>query len=382
MTTTSSSRRIRRTRATTSSKDLVDRSFSSSSDANQIAPEKPWMMYLAFGATHAPHHAPKEWADKYKGKFDMGYEKYREIVLENMKKAGHGPGGHGASADQPVARAGGDLRGRSWCCPGTRCPTIRRSSSARMAEVYAGFASYTDHELGRLLDYLEESGQLDNTIIVVVSDNGASGEGDPERLRQREQVLQRLAGRPAGEPAKMDELGSPEHLQPLPHGLGMGVQHALQDVQALHARRRHRRPMHHRLAEGDTEGCRAGARPVSPRHRHRAHRPRLLRHRAAGRDQGLHAESDPGREHALHVRQPGRAETRAQTQYYAMLGTRAIYHNGWKAVARHGAISGKGHFMDDQWELYHIEQDRAEVHDLADQHPQKAEGDGRLLGRR
>ena len=131
----------------------------------------------------------------------------------------------------------------------------------RMAEVYAGFLSHADHQIGRLLDYLEETGQLDNTIIVVVSDNGASGEGGPERLGQREQVLQRRARHDRGEPEAPRRAGLPEHLQPLPDGLGVGVQHAVQDVEALRELRgRHRRPADRLLA---ARASRPGARSAT-----------------------------------------------------------------------------------------------------------------------
>ena len=120
-----------------------------------------------------------------------------------------------------------------------------------MAEVYAGFLSHADHELGRLLDYLEETGELDNTIIVLVSDNGASGEGGPERLGQREQVLQRRPRLDRGEPRAARRARQPDDLQPLPDRLGVGVQHAVQAVEALRQLRgRHGRPADRLLAAG------------------------------------------------------------------------------------------------------------------------------------
>ena len=157
---------------------------SSSVTRKAIAPDKPFLMYFCPGARHAPHHAPKEWADKYKGKFDMGYEAYRELVFDRQKEMGILPEGRRALADQPVRRPKSRRRQAAGpsstpCARGTRSPTTRSGCSARMAEVYAGFLSHADHQIGRLLDYLEEIGQLDNTIIVLVSDNGASGEGGP-----------------------------------------------------------------------------------------------------------------------------------------------------------------------------------------------------------
>ena len=129
-------------------------------DAKAVAPDKPFFLYFCPGACHAPHHAPKEWADKYKGKFDMGYEAYRELVFERQKKLGHPPRAGRAFADQPLHRREERRRARRGRRRDTR---PRRGTSlsddekrlfARMAEVYAGFLSHADHEIGRLLDYL------------------------------------------------------------------------------------------------------------------------------------------------------------------------------------------------------------------------------------
>ena len=171
-------------RATTSRRTWSTRRSSSSRDAKVVAPEKPFFMYFSPGATHAPHHAPKEWIDKYKGKFDMGYERYRELVFANQKRLGVMPG----DAELPPLNPYADetsADGKPWTAADTVRPWDSLSEDEktlfrRMAEVYAGFLSHTDHEIGRLLDYLEETGELDNTIVVFCSDNGASGEGGPD----------------------------------------------------------------------------------------------------------------------------------------------------------------------------------------------------------
>ena len=160
------------------SKDLIDKSIEFIRDGKQVNPDKPWMMYLAFGANHAPHHAPKEWIDKYEGVFDEGYEAYREKTLERMKQIGVVPSDTEMAPINPWP-AGEVIADIDLVRPWDELNDDEKKLFARMAEVFAGFSSYTDHELGRLIDYLEESGQLDNTIIVVVSDNGASGEGSP-----------------------------------------------------------------------------------------------------------------------------------------------------------------------------------------------------------
>ena len=128
-------------------------------DAKQVAPENPFFMYFCPGANHAPHHAPKEWADKYKGKFDMGYEKIRETILAKQKQLGIVPENTELSPMNPYASET-SVDGKPWS-PAEIVRAVglalRRRAGAvrRMAEVYAGFCSYTDHQIGRLIDYLE-----------------------------------------------------------------------------------------------------------------------------------------------------------------------------------------------------------------------------------
>ena len=185
------------------SKDLADKTIEFIRDAKVIAPDKPWFSYVCPGAGHAPHHVFKEWADKYAGKFDMGYEKYREIVLENQKKLGIVPPDTELSPINPYLDVKGP-NGEPWPSQDTVRPWDSLNDEekrlfCRMAEVFAGFLSYTDAQIGRILDYLDESGQLDNTIIVVISDNGASGEGGPNGSVNEVQVLQRLHRHRRGE---------------------------------------------------------------------------------------------------------------------------------------------------------------------------------------
>lgn len=351
------------------SKDLVDKAVEFIQDSQQIAPDKPWFMYLAFGANHAPHHTPKEWADKYKGKFDMGYEKYREIVLENMKKMGTVPKETELSPINPWP-APDVISEADVVLPWDTLSDDQKKLFTRMAEVYAGFSSYTDHESGRLFDYLEETGQLDNTVIVIVSDNGASGEGTPNGSVNENKFFNGWPDDLQENLKYLDELGSPNTYNHYPTGWAW----AFNAPYKMFKR--------YSLEGGIADPCIITW-------------PKMMK-RVAGqtRDQYHHAidivptlldclEIDPpefikgfeqspiqGVSMRYTFDKPDATSTRP-AQYYAMLGTRAIYHQGWKAVARHGAISGVGHFMDDKWELYQTEKDRAEVHDLAAQQPEK-----------
>ena len=173
--------------------------------------------------------------------------------LRAPEGARHPARGHRALADQPVRRHDQPRR-QAWpeldqVRPWDSLTEDEQRLFARMAEVYAGFLSHADHQLGRLLDHLEHTGELDNTIIVLVSDNGASGEGGPERVGQREQVLQRRPGHDRGEPQVPRRARQPADLQPLPDRLGVGVQHPVQAVEALRQLRgRHRRSADRLLA--------------------------------------------------------------------------------------------------------------------------------------
>ena len=165
------------------SKDLADRTIEFIRDAKVTAPAKPWFTYFAPGACHAPHHVFTEWADKYKGEFSMGYELYREVVLENQKRLGIVPDSTELPPINPYGDAVG-VDGQGWNASDLVRPWDSLSQGEkqlfeRQAEVFAGFASYTDAHAGRVLDYLEETGQLENTLIVVISDNGSSAEGGP-----------------------------------------------------------------------------------------------------------------------------------------------------------------------------------------------------------
>ena len=194
----------------------------------------------------------------------MGYEKYREHRASSARRR------WASCPPTPSSRRSirTSTRRARMASRGTRLDVTRPWDSlnadekklfTRMAEVYAGFLSHADHHIGRLLDYLEESGQLDNTIIVLVSDNGASGEGGPNGSVNENKFFNGIPDTIEENMKYLDVLGSPDDLQPLPHRLGLGVQHAVQDVQALQLRRRHRRPDDGLLAEGDQGQRRASA---------------------------------------------------------------------------------------------------------------------------
>src|SRR5215475_9395498 len=147
--------------------DLVDRAIAMIADAKQIAPNKPFFMYFCTGAQHAPHHVPKEWADKYKGMFDDGWDAYRQKVFARQKEMGIIPPNAELSRHDPDVQ--------DW----SKVSADERRLYARMMEVFAGFLEHTDHHVGRLIRFLKEISEYENTLIMLISDNGASAEGGP-----------------------------------------------------------------------------------------------------------------------------------------------------------------------------------------------------------
>jgi arylsulfatase A-like enzyme len=147
--------------------DLVDKAAAFIADAKQVAPNKPFSLYFATGAMHAPHHVPTEWADRYQGVFDDGWEAYRDKVFARQKELGIVP------ADAELSRHDPDVARWADCSP------EERRLYARMMEVFAGFLEHTDHHIGRLLDFLRELGELDNTLIMVLSTAGGPSAPGP-----------------------------------------------------------------------------------------------------------------------------------------------------------------------------------------------------------
>jgi arylsulfatase A-like enzyme len=196
--------------------DLTDKALEFIRDAKAIAPEKPFFLYCAPGACHAPHHAPTEWIEKFKGRFDIGYEAIREQILARQKELGIVPN----NTELPPINPIGDSQTRKVPegQPFPELDTTRpwgalnddeKRLFAHMAEVYAGFLAHADHHIGRLLEYLERTGQLENTMIVAVSDNGASGEGGPNGSVNEMKFANGIADDLQQNLEEIDELGGP-----------------------------------------------------------------------------------------------------------------------------------------------------------------------------
>ena len=355
--------------------DLTDKAIEFVQDAKSIASDKPFFLYYCPGAAHAPHHVPKEWADKYKGVFDMGYEAYREVVFKRQKEMGLLPESAELSPINPLVDATSH-DGKPWSQfdvvrPWDSLSDDEQRLFRRMAEVYAGFLSHADHELGRLLDYLEESGQLDNTIVVVVSDNGASGEGGPNGSVNENKFFNGIPDSTEENLKLLDELGGTRTYNHYPTGWAWAFNTPFK--------------MWKRYA--NYEGGVADPLIVSW--------PSRLKDVGTRRRQYTHAvDIVPTLLECVGVEMPDTvngytqrpiegvsfnysfddadAPTQKETQFYSMLGTRAIWHKGWKAAtAVPAAPESWGDFHQQRWELFDTRTDPSECTDLADQHPEK-----------
>ena len=238
-----------------------------------------------------------------------------------------------------------------------------------MAEVYAGFLAHADHHIGRLLDYLEESGQRDNTMVIVVSDNGASGEGGPNGSINEMKFANGIPDDMQSNLAMLDELGGTKTYNHYPNGWAMAFNTPFKMWKR------------YEFNGGTADPCiiswpwsAAGRGEIRHQYHHAidivptildtlgVEAPRVIKGHVQSRFDGVSMRYSVEMESAPSAR---------RTQFYSMLGSRGIWHDGWKAVTTHPTLSGWGHFNDDTWELYHTDTDRAELRDLAAEHPGK-----------
>ncbi|WP_303902465.1 sulfatase-like hydrolase/transferase [Thiohalomonas denitrificans] len=358
------------------SKDITDKALQYIRDADAVAPGKPWFMYFSPGAAHAPHHVPKEWADKYKGKFDMGYEQYREEALKRQIDMGLIPEGTELPPLNPYADAKGP-NGEPWpeqdlVRPWDSLSDDEKKLFSRMAEVYAGFVSHCDHQIGRLLDHLEETGQLDNTIIVVTSDNGASGEGGPNGTVNEMKFFNGIIDSVEENLKHLDDLGSPRSYNHYPNAWAQAFCTPFK--------------MYKRYAnyEGGTADPLMVAWPNGIKARGEIRHqythaidivPTLYECLGIDPPDVVHGYTQSEIEGAsfAHTFDNANAPTKKVAQLYSMLGTRGVWYDGWHAATVHPATSGWGGFDRDRWELFNMEEDRNQTKDLSGQYPEKLE---------
>ncbi len=331
-----------------------------------LMPDKPFFTYFAPGATHAPHHVPKEWADKYKGKFDQGWDKLREETFARQKKLGVIPQECELTARHPEIAA--------W---ETISPVMKKVL-AREMEVYAGFMEHTDHHVGRLLDSLKDLGILEDTLIyVIIGDNGASAEGSLQGAFNEIAPLTGFAQLETAEflTERMDKLGGVEaynhYAVAWAHAMDTPYQWTKQ-VASHFGGTRNGTIVHWPngiKAKGEIRSQFHHVIDVAPTILEVAHLPQPVF------VNGVQQRPIEGVSMAYSFNDPKAAE-RHETQYFEMAGNRGIYHKGWTAVTRHRtpwitAAAKLAAFDDDVWELYDTTNDWSQARDLAKKNPQK-----------
>jgi arylsulfatase len=346
--------------------DMTDKAIGWIGQQKALMPDKPFFVYFAPGATHAPHHVPKEWADKYKGKFDQGWDKLREETFARQKKLGVIPPDCQLTARHQEIPA--------WdAMPEALKPVLRRQ-----AEVYAGYMEFVDYHAGRLLDTLKELQILDDTLVYyIVGDNGASAEGT---LNGTFNEMINFNGASALETpefleARIDKLGGPESY---PH-YAVGWAHAMntpyqwtKQVASHWGGTRNGTIVHW------PKGI-AGKGELRTQFHHVIDlAPTILE--AAGLPEPLSVDGVQQKPiegvSMLYSFNDAKAAERRETQYFEMFGNRGIYHKGWTAVTRHKTpwlLVGEKTppFDDDVWELYDTNKDWSQANNLAKQMPDK-----------
>lgn len=332
--------------------DLVDKAIDFVRDQTSVTPDKPFFLHLAFGAAHAPHQAPESFLRKQRGRYGAGWDAIRRQRHERQLALGLLPPGTELAPLNPGVLPWNDLT------------TDERRLYARFQEAYAAMIEHTDHQLGRLLDFLESVGRLDNTIVVLISDNGASQEGGPQGSINTTSFQNGVAENFEESLRRIDDIGGPRTQTNYPWGWAQVSNTPFK-----------------RYKQNTHEG---GVRDPLV-----LHWPRGLTKTGAVRDQFHHViDITPTVLGLLDIQAPEvyagvpqmpmhgtdmsysfgdeGAATEQRTQHFEMFGHRGIWHDGWKAVTFHERGTP---YADDVWELYHVAVDPSECHDLAAERP-------------
>ncbi len=342
--------------------DMTNQAIAWVRQQQSMTPERPFFLYYAPGATHAPHHVPKEWADKYKGKFDMGWDRYREETLARQKQLGIVPQNTRLAPKPEVVK--------DW----DKLSDTEKMVFARQMEIYAGFGEQVDYEIGRLVGTLEELGELENTLIFyIVGDNGASAEGGMVGVVNEMTFFNGVAETLEQQLAAVDKLGGP--FTYAHYAVGWAVagntpfNYAKQVASnfggsrnplvvhwphRIRAKREVRTQFHHVIDVAPTVLEAA-----------RLPEPRIVNGTPQRPIEGVSF---------LYTFDDAKAPGRRRTQYFEIAGNRGIYHDGWFAGTVHRApweAKPRAPLDQDRWELYDLEQDFSQAVDLSARHPDK-----------
>ncbi len=343
--------------------DMTTQAINWVSAQQALTPDKPFYVYFAPGATHAPHHVPKEWIAKYKGEFAGGWDQLRQETFERQKKMG-------------IIPANTQLTERPKEIPGWADTSAdQRRLFERQMETFAGFAEHTDAEVGRLVRRLEEIGELDNTLFFyIVGDNGASAEGGPEGSYNEMMALNAIIGKAEQMMPHIDDWGGPTTFPHFAIGWAWACNTPFQwtkQVASHFGGTRNGMVMHWPKGVKGNGSVRAQFHhvvDVAPTVLEAAGipHPKLVNgveQRPMDGVSMLYSTSDP------------KASDRRTTQYFEMFGNRGIYHEGWVACTRHSIpwlmAPTLPQLSEDVWELYHVEEDFSQAKNLASENPAK-----------
>ena len=351
------------------SKDLADQAIEMLRNKNASNPSKPFFMWFNPGANHAPHQVPEDWIAKYKGKFDDGYDAYRVWATQRMKERGVIPEDTVNTGINPIPK---DMANHADdVLPWDSLSDQEKELFNRMAEVFAAYSSYTDHEIGRVIDYLKETGQYENTIILYAADNGTSGEGSPYGSVNENKLFNGWPDTLEENMKYIDKLGGQDTYEHFPTGWaaafsapykmfkryseyqgGTADPLIISWPKGIKARGELRHQYHHSVDIVPTLLEITGLEMPTFNHG-------VEQYPMSGISMAYTFDAAPD------------APTRKKIQYYEMFGTRGIWKDGWHAAAIHAPINGTGHFDQDKWELYNLEEDWSQSKNLADEYPEK-----------
>ena len=338
------------------SEDLVDQAIGFVHDTTSLRPDRPFFLYLALGATHAPHQAPPQYLARYRGRFDDGWDLTRERWFARQREMGLLPEGAVLAPRNPGVEPWDDLTDAG------------RSVAARLQEAFAAFLDHADDQVGRLVGALDEINQLENTVLVVLSDNGASQEGGPNGVLHEMKYFNLIFESPEESVAHLEEIGGPHSHANYPWGWAQAGNTPFR----WYKQNTHEGGVHVPLIIHWPASLPASANGTV---RHQFHHvndlvPTIYDVLGVEAPQVLGGyEQMPitGTSMRYTLEEP-EAPSRKQVQYFEMAGHRAIWCDGWKAVTRHE----KGADYDSEgWELYQVDTDPSECHDLAEERPDK-----------
>jgi arylsulfatase len=323
-------------------------------DSVSLRPDRPFFMYLAFGATHAPHQAPESYLRKYRGAFDEGWDVFRERWFARQKELGVIPADTTLAPRNPGVEAWDDLSEN------------QKRLACRLQEAYAAFLEHTDDQIGRLLSGLKRLGVDDNTVIFLMSDNGASQEGGPFGVLHEMKFFNMILETPDEAIARIEEIGGPHSHSNYPWGWSQAGNTPFK----WYKQNTHEGGIHVPCIVRWPNGVTGRGELRDQFHHVNDIVPTILEITgvsAPSTYRGLDVMPISGTS-MKYAMDDASATTRKKIQYYEMGGHRGIHVDGWKAVTRH--VPGTS-FDEDVWELYHVDVDRSETNDLAHQEPDR-----------